>query len=396
MSTLNPFEGATNRTSAVVLQKGEETRYPVPYTYWRKRSRGRGLTYESSLDEVVDLTARANFQAVPVDENDPTSAWLTARPGALKAFGRYVGQSDYQARKGVYASANGVFWLEQLGDLPGGKMIARNMAEVGRQSVESLTVDIEADLVYPLLRGRDVARWIAEPSAHILVTHLSGDGLRAIPENDMTHQYPRTLAFLKNFEKTLLGSGLIRRYFTKKDSRGRASSSGPFYSMFNIGDYTFSPYKVVLREISTSLIASVSEPQDGRPIIPDHKLVLVPFARADEAHYVCALLNSSPANLLLISYAVTTQISTHVFDHLAIPRFRPGNKLHRELAQLSVEAHKTTAQGDRETLAQLDADIDTLSSRLWGFTGGELVDIHRSLEELTAPLPKNEGNSRDA
>ena len=393
MSTLNPFEGATNRTSVVVLQKGEETNYPVPFTYWRKKARGRGLSYESSLDEVVSLTARANFQAVPVDENDPTSAWLTARPGALKAFRRYVGQSDYQARKGVYASANGVFWLEQVADLPGAKMIVRNMAEVGRQSVESLTVDIETDLVYPLLRGRDVGRWTAEPSAQILVTHLATEGLRAIPETDMARQYPRTLAFLKTFEKTLLGSGLIRRYFTKKDSRGRVSSSGPFYSMFNIGDYTFSPFKVVLREISTSLIASVSEPKDGRPTIPDHKLVLVPFARADEAHYVCALLNSSPANLLLISYAVTTQISTHVFDHIAIPRFIPGNKLHQELAQLSVEAHKTAAQGDHQALVQLDADIDKLSSRLWGFTDGELVDIRRSLDELIAPLPKGEGDS---
>lgn len=396
MSTLNPFEGATNRTSVIVLQKGERTRYPVPYTYWRKTTSGRGLDYDSTFEEVVSLTRRAHFQAVPVDVQDPTSAWLTARPRALRAMSRYIGKSPYKARKGVYASANGVFWLEHLGDLSGEQVIVRNMAETGKLPLESMTVDVEADLVHPLLRGRDVKRWTSDPSIHILLTHFPSSGLRAIPIASMEKDYPRALAYLNQFKETLSRTGLIRRYFTRKDKRGKQIATGPFYSMFNIGEYSFSPYKVVLREISTSLIAAVSEPQNGQPVIPDHKLVIVPFSREDEAHYVCALLNSSPANLLLLSYAVTTQISTHIFRHLAIPRFERDNSLHQELAQLSMEAHIATSQGEFQTLTQLDWELDWLSARLWGCSTREMVEIHSSIREYGGTPPQHQEFAKDA
>ena len=34
MADFHPFEGASNWTSVIILQKGEETRYPVPYYRW--------------------------------------------------------------------------------------------------------------------------------------------------------------------------------------------------------------------------------------------------------------------------------------------------------------------------------------------------------------------------
>ncbi|MCL6613571.1 MAG: N-6 DNA methylase [Firmicutes bacterium] len=57
MASLNPFEGATNRTAVMVLEKGRATRYPVPYTLWQKKRRTKtGFTYESSLKEVQAVT----------------------------------------------------------------------------------------------------------------------------------------------------------------------------------------------------------------------------------------------------------------------------------------------------------------------------------------------------
>jgi SAM-dependent methyltransferase len=39
MVSLQPFEGASNRTAVMVLEKGKPTAYPVPYTVWRKSER---------------------------------------------------------------------------------------------------------------------------------------------------------------------------------------------------------------------------------------------------------------------------------------------------------------------------------------------------------------------
>ncbi|WP_439653183.1 hypothetical protein [Rhodothermus marinus] len=80
LSSLQVFEGASTRTSAFVLQKGRPTRYPVPYTYWKKTTKGKGLDYDSTLDEVMAQTKRLQFYAVPVDPDDPTSPG--SRPAA--------------------------------------------------------------------------------------------------------------------------------------------------------------------------------------------------------------------------------------------------------------------------------------------------------------------------
>lgn len=101
LSELQPFEGASNHTSVVVLQRGQATRYPVPYTYWRKAVKGRGIDYESDLDEVFTMVRRMEMSARPVSGDDPTSPWLTARPRALRAIQKVLGESDYAAREGA-------------------------------------------------------------------------------------------------------------------------------------------------------------------------------------------------------------------------------------------------------------------------------------------------------
>src|SRR5665648_692992 len=43
MVDLNPFEGASNRTAVIVVQKGQETTYPVSYNHWSKKRSGTPL-----------------------------------------------------------------------------------------------------------------------------------------------------------------------------------------------------------------------------------------------------------------------------------------------------------------------------------------------------------------
>ena len=108
LSELQVFEGASTRPSVFVWRKGQPTRYPVPYTYWKKVKRG-GLDYDATLEEVLEKTKRLNLRAAPVDESDPTSAWITARPKALKAVRKVLGTSDYQARAGACTWANSIY-----------------------------------------------------------------------------------------------------------------------------------------------------------------------------------------------------------------------------------------------------------------------------------------------
>jgi hypothetical protein len=174
MVSLQPFEGASNRTAVMVLEKGKQTSYPVPYTLWRK-VRGARFTYDSTLEEVTKATVRLNFVAEPVDPGDLTSPWLTARRKAIKAIRKVLGKSDYEAHEGVNTGgANAVYWVDIVYKRPDGLVTVRNITEGAKVKVDEVTETIEPDLLYPLLRGRDVQRWVAEPSAYIISYSFPG------------------------------------------------------------------------------------------------------------------------------------------------------------------------------------------------------------------------------
>ncbi|MBP7726414.1 MAG: N-6 DNA methylase [Candidatus Bipolaricaulis sp.] len=375
MVELNPFEGATNRTAVAVFLKGKEVRYPVSYQYWKKRGAGRGsaIAFDTPYEEVTSqkITFRA-WHAEPVDADDLTSAWITARPKALRAIKRIQGASEYQGRKGITCPINGVFWVEVTGKRPGNVVIVSNVVENAKRAVQPTQAAVEEELVYPLLRGRDVERWKAQPALHVLLAQ--DPKVRAgIPVSVMEKEYPRALSYLKRFEKVLRSSAIFRRYFRKED---------PFYSMFNVGPYTLARHKVVFREIASELTCAVIDTPKGKPVLPDHKLILCACSSAAEAHYVCALLNSSPAKFFAGAYSIETQFSTHLFERIAIPTFQKSSALHTKLADLSQRAHAAAASGDASEVSKIEVEIDRAAARLWGLTDDELAEIKRSLEEM--------------
>jgi hypothetical protein len=253
--------------------------------------------------------------------------------------------------------------------------LIENLSDVGKKKVPLVQAPIEPDLVYPLLRGRDVDRWRARPSAYILVVQ---DPVKRVgyDESWLRVSLPHTYAYLKRFEKNLRRerrSGAVRALMEK----------GAFYSMYAVAEYTFAPYKVVWREQAADFTAAVAEAAD-LPAVPDHKLMLVECAASNESHYVCAALNSAPVRLLVKSYAVETQTSTHVLAHVALPKFDQLNTVHRRLSRFSQKAHQLGAKGIEglNRLREVEREIDELAARLWGITHLELEEIRHSLEDL--------------
>jgi len=376
MVDLQPFEGASNRTAVVILQRGRQTRYPVPYNLWRKTATGQRIPEDATLEEVLPMCVMRQFVAQPVDPKEITSSWITGRRQALRATQRVLGRSDYQARAGLYTGgANGVYWVDIVSKRPDGLVVVSNLTEGARREVENVQIAIEPDLLYPLLRGRDVSRWQSNPQAHVLVTHELGMRLRAIPVNEMAVRLPKSYAYLKRFE----GALLERR---DRGTRGMIEKGAPFYSMFAVGDYTFAPFKVVWREQAAGLTVAVVEPQADRVVIPDHKLMLVDCQDRNEAHYLCAALNSSPAQLIVLSYGVTIQMDTHVLENVRVPKHDSANPTHIALADLSQQAHAATAAGNAARVREIEAEVDRLAAKLWGLTDAELQEIQESLAEL--------------
>jgi SAM-dependent methyltransferase len=376
MVELNPFEGASNRTSIIILQRDMPMKYPMPsYLYWKKINKG-SIPTEIELKDVLQMTKRLSWSAEPVNAKEETSSWLTGRFKAIEAVQKVMGKSEYIAHEGINSGgANAVYWVKILDNTPDGLVIIRNIIKGAKRKAEQIEYAIEPDLLYPLLRGRDVRRWKAQPSLYIILTHLPGMRLNAIAEHEIKTKYAKAYLYLKKFKNILLE----RRGWEVKQAM---KSGKPYWSMSEIGDYTFAPYKVVWREQASCITSCVISNKEGKPIIPDHKLMLIDFKNMQEAFYVSSLLNSSPATYAIYSYCIETQMTPHIMNNILIPKYDSSNKLHMQLSVFSKQAHQAAAEDKQEEVAEIEEQIDKLAARLWGLSDEEVNEITLSLQEL--------------
>ena len=366
------FEGATNRTAVVILQRGSETRFPVPYNFWRKTSRG-AIPTEADHDEAMARLKYSAWVAQPVSPAKRTSPWLTGRRKALSRLGNVIGQADYAGRYGSHTHLNGVYWLEVVTTRKDGMVLVNNLHDGGKIKVKNVNMAIEPDLVFPLLRGRDVQRWNAKPSCRILLPQDPEDLAKGYPEAEMQSRLPKTYAFLKQFEQELRQRSGFKQFFDIE--------TAPFYSVYNVGPYSLAKYKVCWREVAADLSAAVCSSVEGKVVTFDHTLVGVSCQTEAEAHYLCALLNSAPANFVVLGY-VTLHPSPAILKYIKIGKFDAKNKTHCALAANSQALHEAAAAGETETVAELEAENLNLAATYWGLEPAEVADIKASLDEL--------------
>lgn len=374
LSAMQVFEGATNRTAVFVAEKTDAAfEYPVPYVEWRGPGR---IPQDDSLVQVLSATERREIVAAPVESKTPNSPWLTGSETALAAARKAIGRSGFKAHAGVYTGGlNGCYWLRVLETLPDGTLLIENLHDVGKIKVEHVETVIEPDLVYPLVRGRDVDRWAAVPSAHIILAQDPATR-KGIPVSQMKRRHlSRTLAYLSRFEEQL------RR--RSSSSVRRLMEEGPFYSMFAVGPYTMSEWKVMWPEVGTTVRAGVCGPtsvEQVKPVLADHTVVTVSCEGEQQAFFVCALANASPAQLVVSGYIVL-HASPHVLEHLAIPAFDPSDPLHQRLSDLSRQCHEAAKIDAAETLKVLEQQVDEAAAELWGLTAAELKAIQDALRD---------------
>ena len=379
MVDFQPFEGASNRTAVLIVQKGQRLKKRVPYTVWQKTSRGQRIGYDLTLEDVSAMTRRLHYVAEPVQESDRTSAWLTARPRAFTVLRKILGQSAYEAHAGAYSGgANGVYWMEVLEWRKDGMAVVRNLTAGAKREVNEIQAVVEPDFLYPLLRGSDVKEWSAEPSAHLLLVQ-DPSTRRGVEEKLLQRDYPRTWAYLKEFKSVLQA---------RKDrgTRQIVEHGGAFYSMFGVGEYTVAPHKVAWCRIGRSIQADAIGCKDGKPIIPQETHSLVAVASKEEALYVAAVMNSLPFKFAAVSYSQAggkSFGSPHILENIRVPKFDTGAKHCRELARLAAIAKKAMSLGDVAKLSATRADIDATSLQVWGLTEGNLDEIARGYREVT-------------
>lgn len=127
--SIQPFEGAANKTAAIILKKGEKTEYPLPYFVWVKKKGVGKIATDKLLDKVRPLLQKKKLFARPIGSD--VGSWQT-QLSELEESLIIEGENYYLARKGVSPEPYGVFWLEIKQVLSDGDLIISNLTKRGK------------------------------------------------------------------------------------------------------------------------------------------------------------------------------------------------------------------------------------------------------------------------
>jgi hypothetical protein len=166
---------------------------------------------------------------------------------------------------------------------------------------------------------------------------------------------PLVFKFLNRFKSHLESRSSLKRF-----QKGQA-----FYSLWSTGAYTFSPYKVLWREIgktfAAAYIGSAATSFAGEKlVIPDHKLYFIPTETEGEAAYLTGFLNAPVISSTVSAYASRLSLGVSVADYLNIPRFDEGNVEIRAIRDLALEITARLDGASGSELLALDMYVKAL------------------------------------
>jgi len=176
------------------------------------------------------------------------------------------------------------------------------------------------------------------------------------PEKKMKKEWAHTYNYLTKFREVLLSRG-------SRTVRELAKRTA-FYAMFGIGRYTVARYKVVWKRMASDLVAAVigqAKTDFGwKMIIPTDTTSLIATEDEDEAHYICAILNSEHVRRFIRSYSSAGRGfgAPSVMEHVGIPKYDDKNKIHKFLSGVSKRLHKLREEDAEGKISELEKDVD--------------------------------------
>ncbi len=358
---IQPFDSATNKTAAIFIKKGERTKYPIDYYIWKKRKGIGRIKPESSLCEIQNYLNKIHNYAKPIEKF--IGSWQTLRQ-ADENFGNISGENKYQARLGARVEPYGVFLLDILQVFSNNDLLVENVfSNISKRDVFRVSARIESDLIFPIVRGADISRWGSKPRFYVLLCQ-DPQKRTPYPLEKMKNKWPKTYDYLTQFKDILLtrGSKTVREFAERT----------AFYAMFGIGPYTMANYKVVWKRMTNDLhctvVSIIKTPYNYKKIIPTDTTSIIACEKENEAHYLCAIINSTSVRDFIKSFSSAGRGfgTPSVMKHVGIPQFDENNKLHLELSNMSIKLHALKREEKEEDIPFLEKENDKLVKSLFG------------------------------
>jgi len=147
-------------------------------------------------------------------------------------------------------------------------------------------VQIEDDLIFPLLKSSDINKYKENNIRKFIIVpqRKIGDDTSLLKRS-----HPLAYAYLTKYEAL---------FNNRKSSIYKGKDR---FSIFGIGDYSFSPYKIVISSLYKTISFALVSQYAGKPIMVDDTCYQLDFNNLEEAKHIFEALNSNEIQSLLQS-----------------------------------------------------------------------------------------------
>lgn len=286
----------------------------------------------------------------------------------LQSFSKISGYSSYKGREGIEFYPQELFLLEIDNDMPsaGEIVIVKNYQnKKSKYKIPLESFPLEKKYLHPLIKGIDIERFNLLPSNYVVPFPYEKDNTRSpISIKDLTKSSKLLATYFNKF-KSVFES---QTQYNEKIIGEKHNTE--FYALARVGEYSFANHYVAFRDNSkwlSCVVSSVMTPwgEMKRPQFQNHAVTISQkssgeFISLEEAHYICAILNAPITESYILNSSDSR--SFKINPPIYIPEFDIKNEIHKELANLSIKAHKL--HSDKNEIQIIDKRLNELVVKL--------------------------------
>lgn len=340
----HPFYPITERFMTFVIGSKEERSEFIPVKKYLKK-RGEKIAGELHLPFNQAMQRLDEKDAVAGQIMPHNTAFTIAETiEELESFAMIAGEADYVGREGIEFYPQELLLFKTATNPPtqpkeGCVWVTNLQFKMSKYKIPEETIELETEFLYPLVKGVELGVFKHTYSGVVVPFPYDGsDPHRPLDQSKLAGT--KLLDYYVKYREILEAQ-------TEYNEIIRGPDIGEFYGMARVGPYSFAEHYVAFRDNTkwcAVVISPIDTPWGGRKrfVFQNHAVSICEdkngnFIKEDEAHYVCAILNSP----IVMKYLLQSSDSRSfkIRPPVRVPKFDANNKIHRQLSDLSKRAH---------------------------------------------------------
>ena len=342
----HPFDPIREDFMTFIIGRGIDDPL-VPVSCFIKAAGGAKATQWRSKREALDhlnIEDKVAGQIIP----GSTAFTVAANRDELLEFSVVAGSCEYIGREGIefYPQELQLFKYDAVGPRPDTVWLRNIQVQKSKYKLPSGRILLETRYLYPLVKGPQLGPFCHDYNGLVVAfPHTSAVPTKPLPAKTLKAKSRLLLAYYNRNREVIEKQ-------TKFSDRIRGADPGEFYGLARVGSYSFAHTHVAFRDNTrwcAAVIRSHKMPWNSKKrfVFQNHAVSMCERTdggnvTVDEAHYVCAILNTPIVERFL--NATSDERSYKVRPPVFVPLFNPKASDHRALVAGSKDAHANPEQ----------------------------------------------------